>query len=105
MTLATIALAASLATAPPPLPEPFFGEDKIKHFVASFVVTSLAMTTARIGGLERDPGIAVGASFGFAAGVAKEFHDARRGQFFSIRDLLWDIAGMGASAAVQHQSR
>lgn len=98
-------LLAGMATTPPPPPDPFFGEDKIKHFVTSFVVSSITISGARAAGLDRGDAILTGASFTLAVGIAKEINDSRRGQFFSVRDLLWDIAGTGASAALLAQTR
>ena len=100
-----ILLVAGMATTPPQPPDPFFGEDKIKHFVTSFVVGSISMSGARAAGLNRSDAILAGAGFTVAIGVAKEINDSRRGQFFSVRDLLWDIAGTGAGAALLSQTR
>ena len=100
-------LVAGFATAPtaPPPPDPFFGEDKVKHFVTSFVVTSLAVSGGRAVGLDRRDSLAAGAGVSLALGVGKEINDSRRGQFFSVRDLLWDIAGTGTSVVLLDRSR
>ena len=96
MIIETLLTASLLAHAPPDtVPDPFFAEDKMKHFVTSFVVGSLAGTGARVAGLDRNESAIVGTSFTVSAGVVKEIKDRRRGQFFSIRDLFWDLAGAG----------
>jgi uncharacterized protein YfiM (DUF2279 family) len=94
---------ASTQNAPPP--DPIFGEDKVQHFVTSFVVSSLVMSGARLAGLDRRDSIIAGASVSLTIGIGKEVHDARRGQFFSVRDLLWDMAGTGAGVLLLDQTR
>jgi uncharacterized protein YfiM (DUF2279 family) len=103
--LQTILLTTLLASSAPQVPDPWFAEDKLKHFFTSFVVTSLAASGARAAGLDRGPATAAGAGVGVAAGLYKEVRDRRAGDFFSVRDLLWDIAGVGSAAAVLESSR
>jgi len=86
-------------------PDRWFAEDKLKHFVTSFVVTSLSATGARAAGLDRRPSIAFGAAVGSVSGLYKEVRDARSGAIFSMRDIVWDGAGVGASLFVLHSSR
>lgn len=104
--IAPLLLSLSLALPAPPAPaDPWFGEDKLKHFVTSFVATSLAVSGARIAGVERSTSIAVGAGIGVGVGVLKEVNDARTGGIFSYRDILWDLAGVSAAAAVAEAAR
>jgi uncharacterized protein YfiM (DUF2279 family) len=103
--LTTILLATALASSPPKVPDPWFAEDKLKHYFTSFVVTSLAASGARVAGLDRSPATVAGAGLGVAAGLYKELRDPRTGGFFSVRDLLWDIAGVGSAAAVLESAR
>jgi uncharacterized protein YfiM (DUF2279 family) len=104
--IAEAMLAVSLLGAPPTQPrEPFFAEDKFKHYFASFVITSLAASGARVAGLKHSESIAVGAGFGAAGGLIKEIQDERRGQFFSVRDMLWDLAGIGTAVVVVDAAR
>lgn len=96
MIIATLLATSLLVQAPADtVPDPFVAEDKMKHFVTSFVVGSLAGTGARVAGLDRDESVVIGTSFTVTAGVVKELKDRQRGGFFSIRDLFWDIAGAG----------
>lgn len=91
---------------PPGQPrDPWFAEDKLKHFVASFVVTSLTVSGARLAGADHDTSIWIGVGVTATAGVAKEFRDVRRQSIFSYRDLLWDIAGITAAAAMADNAR
>lgn len=89
----------------PQQPQPrdnFFGEDKFKHFVTSFIVTSLAASGARAAGLDHDSALMVGVGTGAAVGIGKELSDrGREGATASFNDIVWDLAGVGAAAAVQ----
>jgi putative lipoprotein len=79
----------------------FFGEDKLKHFFTSFVVTSLAASGARAAGMDAEPAMWVGAGTGAAVGVLKEVSDLNReGRTASLYDIVWDLGGVGAAAAV-----
>ncbi|MEX2571183.1 MAG: DUF2279 domain-containing protein [Gemmatimonadota bacterium] len=105
MTLTTLLLSAALAAPPAAPPLPWFGEDKLKHFFASFVVTSLTASGARAAGLDRTHSIAVGAGLGAATGLWKEVRDVRAGGNFSGYDLVWDAAGVGAAALMLDSAR
>jgi len=84
----------------------WLAEDKFKHFFASFAVTLLAAGAARAAGLEARESMVAGAGTGVGAGVWKEVRDAGRpGGHFSVRDLVWDLAGVGAGIAVTAQAR
>ena len=91
--------------APQP-PDRFFGEDKLKHFFTSFLVTSLAASGARAAGLDADASLWVGAGTGATVGVLKEISDLNReGRTASINDIVWDLAGVGAAAAVNARTQ
>lgn len=86
--------------------DPFFGEDKFKHFVTSFIVTSLAASGARAAGLDHDSALLVGVGTGAAVGIGKEVRDlGREDARASINDIVWDLAGVGAAAAVASRSQ
>src|SRR6476620_3379906 len=70
--------------------------DKLKHFLTSAFVQSLAYGSLR--GVGTSHGVAlVGATVTTAVvGVGKELYDARTGGDPSVRDLAWDAAGAGA---------
>jgi uncharacterized protein YfiM (DUF2279 family) len=102
-----LAVAAVLSTSPAVRPEDrWFAEDKWRHFVTSFVSSSLAGSAARAAGLDRGQAIRAGVAAGATVGVWKEVQDARRpGGHFSVRDLVWDAAGVGAAAGVLSGTR
>jgi uncharacterized protein YfiM (DUF2279 family) len=82
------------------------GEDKWKHFFASFVVTSISGSAARAAGLDPAPSAWVGAGAGVAAGAWKEIRDRRRADATpSLKDAAWDLAGIGAATALLRQVR
>lgn len=106
MNAAALALCLCISVGGQPPRDQWVAEDKIKHFVASFVVTSLTASAARTAGLEARESAFVGAGTGVAVGVWKEVRDiGRRGETASFRDLTWDLAGVGASYAVMRQVR
>ena len=86
--------------------ERWLGEDKVKHFVASFVVTSFAASGARALGAEPRQGVWIGAGVGAGVGAWKEVRDSRLPDGrASYRDAAWDLAGIGAAAAMMSQVR
>ena len=92
-------LAAQLA-----LP-PFFGADKVKHFLMCFLVQSTAYSAARAAGLERGASQVVGGAGVATVGLLKEVQDKRHGKPFSIGDLAVDAAGGVAAAALLNGTR
>lgn len=86
--------------------DPFVAEDKFKHFVTSFIVTSLAASGARAAGLDHDSALMVGVGTGAAVGIGKEIRDlGRENATASFNDIVWDLAGVGAAAAVASRSQ
>lgn len=105
MSLAPLLLCLCLSVGDPPR-DRWFSEDKLKHFVASFVITSLSASGARAAGLDAGASTWVGAGVGAGFGVWKEIRDARLPDAtVSARDLVWDLAGVGAASAMMHQVR
>jgi uncharacterized protein YfiM (DUF2279 family) len=107
MSPAPLLLALSLSVgAPKPPPDRWLAEDKLRHFFASFVVTSLSAGAARAAGLDRAASMWAGAGVGAGAGAAKEIRDRASGRGTpSFRDLVWDAVGIAASAIVARQVR
>lgn len=106
MNAAALALCLCMSFGAQPPADRWFAEDKIKHFVTSFVVTSLSASAARTAGLDPRESAYAGAGAGVAVGVWKELRDmGRRGETASFRDLTWDLAGVGAGYAVMRQVR
>lgn len=101
-----LAFCLCLALGSPREGDRWFAEDKAKHFVASFVITSLAASGARAVGFGPDASLAAGAAVGGAAGVWKEWRDVHsRDGTASVRDLAWDAGGVGTALLLARQSR
>jgi putative lipoprotein len=106
MTPAPLLLCLCVSLQAPVARDGWFGEDKAKHFVASFVVTSLSASAARAAGLAPPASAWAGGAAASAAGVWKELRDRRiPGETVSLKDLAWDAAGVAAGVALMHQVR
>jgi uncharacterized protein YfiM (DUF2279 family) len=78
--------------------------DKVKHFLTSAFVQSLAYGSLRGAGASHGAAL-VGATVTTAAvGVGKELYDARTGGDPNARDLAWDAAGAGAVSLLLAQT-
>jgi uncharacterized protein YfiM (DUF2279 family) len=79
--------------------------DKVKHFFLSAFVHSASYSALRLSGVAHDGALVTATAATVAVGIAKEVHDARSGGRFDTGDLMWDLAGAAAAAAVLEQSR
>lgn len=86
--------APEAVTGPPA--DAWLGEDKFRHFWASYVATSFGFAAAVAAEQDRDTALLIGVGTGAAAGVAKELHDRTR-TIFSVRDLVADALGITAA--------
>lgn len=75
----------------------WLGSDKFQHFGMSYAVTAFTFAALRTAGADAGPALTAALPVAAAAGVGKEVHDRRRGQIFSLRDLVAD--GLGIAAA------
>ena len=82
----------------------WIGRDKAKHVLVSAFAHAVAYSATRTV-TERRPAQAVGAVAVVSVGVLKELADRRAGRPFSVRDLLWGLAGGAASAALLNGAR
>ncbi|HEX2190941.1 MAG TPA: DUF2279 domain-containing protein [Longimicrobiaceae bacterium] len=109
MNLCMLVLCLSLRQGGPAQQAPadrWVAEDKWKHLFASFVVTALSAAAVRAAGADSETSALVGAGVGTGVGVWKELRDRTSpGETASLRDLTWDLAGVGAGAAVALQAR
>jgi uncharacterized protein YfiM (DUF2279 family) len=93
---AAVVPAAAPQQAPGPPADAWIGEDKFRHFWASYAVTSFGFAAAVAAEQDRDTALKIGIGGGAVAGVAKELYDRRR-TFFSVRDLIADALGITAA--------
>jgi uncharacterized protein YfiM (DUF2279 family) len=85
--------------------DPWFASDKLRHFLTAFAVTGYAHAGLRALDLDNDAAVTGGIVVSLAAGIGKEIHDVRAGSFFSLRDMVWDVAGTLVGAALVAQAR
>ena len=84
----------------------WFGADKVKHFVAAFVVQSVAYAGLRVADLPHGGALAGATAVTAAVSVWKERVDRRATGLFSRRDLVWDALGASTAAiALSHTER
>lgn len=82
----------------------WFAEDKARHFALSFAATAFAYGASRFAASPDDARLAAG-GVGIALGVGKEIVDVRRGTYFSLKDLVWDAAGVALGLALANGIR
>ena len=85
--------------------DPWFGKDKLYHFVGSAVIQGAGHTLGRSAGLDYREAAWTAAGLTLTAGVAKELYDRADGRFFSWRDLTSDAAGGATGAVIVRQVR
>ena len=107
MNLCMMVLCLSLQQVTPQRPaDRWVAEDKWKHFFASFVVTALSAAAVRAAVADAETRALAGAGVGAGVGAWKELRDVRDPAASpSLRDLAWDVAGVGAAAAMAAQAR
>jgi uncharacterized protein YfiM (DUF2279 family) len=75
----------------------WLGADKFKHAAMSYAITAYTFAAT-----DSEPAAVASAAI---AGILKEIYDRRRGSLFSVRDLMWDAAGVALAYAVVKQTR
>lgn len=85
--------------------DPWFAQDKAKHFTMSFAATGFSFAAARTAGLGRDGALVAAGVAALTAGVGKELYDRRTGGFFSVRDMVWNVAGIAAGLVLAANTR
>lgn len=78
----------------------WFGADKVKHFLMSAMVQSTVYSSARAVGATNQASQLVGGGAVAGIGLLKEVRDRRAHKPFSIEDLVWDVSGGIAAAAL-----
>jgi uncharacterized protein YfiM (DUF2279 family) len=79
--------------------------DKVKHFFLAAFVESVSYSTVRAAGVQHDRALVAASAVTLSASIGKEVWDSRRGGRFSIGDVVWDVAGGAAAAAMLEESR
>lgn len=78
--------------------DPWFADDKAKHFTLSAASGFGTTYAARAAGVESTPAAAGGFTVTISLGLIKEWSDATtaEGTGWSWKDLVWDLAGTAA---------
>ncbi|WP_437965789.1 hypothetical protein WMF04_40130 [Sorangium sp. So ce260] len=94
--------ARPLARAFAPLrdPDPWFGDDKARHFCASIALAGGGYALGALATDDTHGRMALGAAVALGAGLAKEAFDAAGHGTPSFRDLVWDALGTSAGLAL-----
>ena len=101
---APLLLALSLSVGAPG--DRWWGPDKVKHFFISAFVQSVSYSALRLTRLDHAPSLGGATVVSAAVGLGRELHDRRTKGLFSVPDLAWDAAGIGAaSLALSRTSR
>lgn len=82
--------------------DPWFGQDKMKHFLGSAVIAAGGTVIAANNTDDDEDAALIGLSAAMATGLSKELYDNGIKQTcFSWKDLIWDFLGasVGATAA------
>ena len=80
-----------------PKPDTWFGSDKGRHFWMSYATTAFTFAAARAAGTDSEPALTIAIPVAAVAGIGKEVYDRRRGERFSVRDLVADALGVAAA--------
>jgi putative lipoprotein len=74
--------------------DPWFGKDKLYHFVASGVIGAGVTELAQRNGVHECTAPVIGVSVTLGIGAGKEMYDKyHKGTFYSWKDMMWDLAG------------
>jgi uncharacterized protein YfiM (DUF2279 family) len=85
--------------------DPWFGEDKARHFGMSYAITTFTSGGARLAGAGDAAALPAALVVAGVAGIGKEVYDRRAGGLFSYRDLVADAVGIAAGVLVLRASR
>lgn len=107
----TAALLLLCLAGPPVRAEPaaqvadaWLASDKIRHGFGAYAATAFTFAGARLV-FDRDAALGMAAAAAVAASIGKEWLDARRGGRASVRDLVWDAAGIAAALLLLRATR
>jgi uncharacterized protein YfiM (DUF2279 family) len=100
-----LALTLALHAGGPVPGSPWFGADKVKHFLMSAFVQSATFAVARSTGMNRGTSQIVAGVASGSVGIWKELYDRKAGKPFSVSDLVWDAAGATSAGALLNRSR
>lgn len=83
----------------------WLGADKIKHFMVSAFMQSITYSAAQAAGVDRGDAMRISIAVTAASGLGREIYDGRVKGRFSVSDLVWDGAGIGAATVMLRHTR
>ena len=83
----------------------WFAEDKMRHLAMAFATTGFSQAGARAAGATPDAATAIGVAASIVASLGKEVFDRKAGGHFSVRDLVWDAAGIVLGVVMVRNAR
>lgn len=87
------------------VPDPVFGADKVQHFFVSMFLQSFTYSALRATKASHQSSLAGATATSALLGIGKEVRDRRSVGLFSVKDLVWDAGGIGASTLLIRHSR
>lgn len=100
-----LVFAFGFGTGPSAPADPWFGIDKVKHFVVAAAIEGGGYAAFRAVGFRPGPSLGAATAVTASASVAKELLDRRAYGHFSVRDLVWDAAGGGTALFILDRER
>lgn len=85
--------------------DPFFGPDKVQHFLVSMFLQSFTYSALRATKASHQSSLAGALVTSASFGIGKEIRDRKTVGLFSAKDLLWDAGGIGASTLLIGHTR
>lgn len=83
----------------------WFAADKARHFLISYGLVGFVFAGSRLAGMDRRAASATSVVAGFGASLTKELADRGQGKGFSLRDLVWDTAGIFVGVLVMQRTK
>lgn len=83
----------------------WLSNDKAKHFFTSMFIESLTFSAIRATRVSKGGALVSASIVTAGVGIGKEIYDLKFGGDPSFKDLTADAAGIGAGAALMHQTR
>jgi uncharacterized protein YfiM (DUF2279 family) len=84
--------------------DPWFGVDKMKHFLLAAFVQNVGYGAVRATGASHNASLLAATAATAGISVGKELWDKHAGGTPSVRDLAWDAAGAGAATLLLRRS-
>jgi putative lipoprotein len=99
LTILTVSIILSGCAAAFQEDDPWFGPDKVYHFVCAGAIGAGTTVAAKSNGMSRHDSPVLGISAAVTIGAGKEFYDLKvKETYWSWKDFIWDILGGAAGS-------